>query len=327
MSSGAQVFEDLPLFAADDPVELTIAMDVDAVLSDREEDADDRPATLHAKSDAGESAHGIKVRTRGFYRLKYLDCDVPPIRLNFKKDEVEGTLFQGQDKLKLVTHCQNGSDRYQQYVFQEYHIYRAYNVLTDASFRTRLVHITYVDSRGRRDPIEGYGFLIEDEDLLAERLGGSIVDDGVTIYPRAAQQEALSLMAVFQYMIGNTDWTVSTHHNVKLIFVDSTRTFLAVPYDFDWSGLINTPYATPLEGLDIRSVRERRFMGLCREEEDFDAIFQRFLAVEDRIMNVFGRSKYLESNSAKRSTDYLEDFFETIRSPRGVRREFVRACL
>jgi hypothetical protein len=300
-------------------------MDFDAVLKDRSDDPADQPATLYEGD--GETALDIQVRTRGFYRLRYINCDVPPLRLNFEKGTVAETVFEGQDKLKLVTHCQNGSDRFQQYVFQEYLIYRAYRLLTNRSFLTRLVHITCVDIRDRHESVSGFGFIIEDEDRMAERIGGSIIGNDVTIHPGATGQDAMTLLAVFQYMVGNTDWTVSTHHNIKLVFEDSTRTIVAVPYDFDWSGLIHTTYATPSPKLGTRTVRERRFMGLCRDEEAFDAIFQRVHAVEEPILALFSDGAYLDESVARRSVKYLQEFFEITRSPRAVRREFLRACL
>ena len=63
-------------------------------------------------------------------------------------------------------------------------------------------------------------------------------------------------MSVFQYMVGNTDWSMVRFHNVEV-----SRTprgvYVPVPYDFDWTGLVSTRYARPNEGLGIRSVRQR----------------------------------------------------------------------
>ncbi len=316
-----------PLFADEAPLSLTIAMDLNTVLKDRAEERDYHPAILYESGNGAEVAHTIGIKPRGYYRLHFLDCDVPPLRLNFKKKEVAGTVFDGQDKLKLVTHCRNGSERFQQHVFQEYLTYRTYNLLTDASFQARLVHLTYVDSKGRRKPITGYGFLIEDDDRMAERNGAGIIEREVKIHPDATHRETMSLLAVFQYMIGNTDWIVSTRHNIRLMFVHETRTIVAVPYDFDWSGLISTPYATPFAELNLRSVRERKFMGPCRSEAEFAATFQRFIEVEEKIMALFSDFKYLQGRYVRSSIDYLKEFFETIRHSRRIRRDFIKACM
>lgn len=316
------------LFADDKPLRMVITMDFDVVLKDRAEEQDYKPGTLTYASDAGEVvALDLQLKTRGYYRLLWLDCDIPPLRLNLKKKQVMGTVFEGQDKLKLVTHCQNRSNSFQQYVLQEYLLYKAYNLLTDLSFRARLVEITYVDSRGRDAPVTKYGFFIEDEDRMAERNGANLVESAVRIHPEATHRETMTLLSVFQYMIGNTDWVVSTRHNVKMIYVDSTGTLVAVPYDFDWAGLINTPYAVPDAQLNLRSVRERRFMGFCRTEEEFAAVFERFQERREEILALFSSFPLLEEKYAERSVDYLQEFFETILRPSRVKREFLGACL
>ena len=316
------------LFAADDPLELTISLDFDPVFGDRAEIRDYQPATLYHTSDSGaQFALDLGIKTRGYYRLHWLDCDIPPLRLNFKKKQVEGTVFEGQNKLKLVTHCRNRSDTFQQYVFQEYLLYRIYNLLTDASFLTRLVEITYVDSRRRHDSITKYGFLIEDEDRMAERNGARLIESRAMIHPEATRRAAMTLLTVFQYMVGNTDWGVSTRHNVRLIYVDATSDIVAVPYDFDWAGIISTPYATPDPQLKLHSVRERRFMGFCRTKDEFAAAFGYLRERQEEILSLFRNFPLLEAKYAERSTEYLEEFYETIGEPKLVRREFDNVCL
>ena len=328
-----------PLFMSDEPLRLTLSFDVREVTNDRSEKPPWYPATItHTAADGTETTRELGVRTRGFYRLNYLDCDIPPLRLNIRKREAGGTIFEGQDKLKLVTHCENGSERFQQYVFQEYHIYRAYQLLTDHSFRTRLVHITYHDVTGRRDDVTSYGFLIEEDKRMAERIGGEIVKR-TRIHPEATDREQAALMSLFHYMVGNTDYTVSTLHNVRLVYqaavADSLNkagafdtgesALISVPYDFDWSGLINTRYATPDPQLRLSSVRERRYMGFCRTVEEMQPVVARFRAKEDDLYALFRQSEYLEPRVAERSVEYLEGFFEQIETERGVRRA-LRNC-
>lgn len=329
LAAGAQI-EALnagPLFSDDAPLSLTIALDFDAVLRDRGEEREYQLATLYADSDGSNTTHGIGVKTRGYFRLHHLNCDIPPLRFNFKKGEVAGTIFEGQDKLKLVTHCQNRSGSYQQYVVQEYLLYRAYNLLTEASFLTRLVHITYRDTRSRHDSVQAYGFLIEDEDRMAERIGATLLPTHVKIHPAATRPDAMTLLSVFQYMIGNTDWTISTRHNIRVVFVDSSRTIVAVPYDFDWSGLISAPYAKPFPKLNIRSVRQRRFMGPCPAEPHVTQVLERVAAAETQILALFSDFGYLEDKYSERSVEYLEEFFSSLREPAKMRRYFAATCL
>lgn len=330
--------QEAPLFASDEPLALTLTFDTREVTRDRSETPPWYPATLTLSP---EATLDIGVRTRGFYRLNYLDCDVPPLRLNIRTREAGGTVFENQDKLKLVTHCENGREAYQQYVLQEYLIYRAYALLADVSFKTRLVHITYRDATGRRDDVTRYGFLIEDDKQMAARVGGEIATrKGIS--PEATDREEVALMSVFHYMVGNTDWTISTLHNIRLVYFDSiveqanqSREFsagprpsplVAVPYDFDWSGLISTPYATPDPQLRLRSVRDRKYMGFCRSPEEFETVLARFRSRETDLYDLFRTFPYLEPRVAEQSVEYLQEFFEQVRTERGVERAFLRDC-
>lgn len=317
----------LPLFAADEPLDLTLTMDFPEVLKDRSEDRPYQPAILtFTDAAAGERTLEVGVKTRGNYRLHRLGCNVPPLRINFKKKQVEGTVFDGQDKLKLVTHCRNNTEAYQQYLFQEYLIYRAYNLLTEYSFRVRLARITYVDNRGVEEPIVKYAFFIEDEDDMASRNNAKAIESESRFHPEATDRSVITLLSVFQYMIGNTDWGVSAWHNIKLIFIDPHGPLVVVPYDFDWAGLIDAPYAVPDPKLDLHSVRERRFMGFCRSEEEFTAAFEPFLAQQDTLLALFGEFTLLEKRYADDSRKYLEDFYATIQHRRGLQREFFSTC-
>ena len=335
------VAQPAPLFADDAPLVLTLTFDVDQVTGDRSEAPPWYPAVLtHTDAHGGRTALDVGVRTRGYYRLHYLDCDVPPLRLNVRRREADGTVFAGQDKLKLVTHCDNSRGAYQQYTLQEHLLYRAYALLTAASFRTRLVQITYRDAAGEHADVTRYGFLIEDDDDLAARLDGQIVDR-TQIHPDATDRQQVTLMSVFHYMVGNTDWTVSTLHNVRLVYSEaradsltragtfdgSASAILAVPYDFDWSGLIAAPYATPDPQLGLRSVRERKYLGFCRTADELRPVLDRFRAREADLYALFRESPQLEPEVAKRSVDYLAEFFEQIATDRGVERAFLRDCL
>ena len=315
-----------PLFATEEPLELILAGDLKPVYKDKSDDRPYRPARL-SYLDANDDTVSldISVKTRGFYRRKYLDCDVPPLRLNVKKKQVKNTVFAGQDKLKLVTHCLDRADAYQQFALLEYLIYKTYNLLTPNSFRVRLVHITYSDTERDRQ-ITKYGFLIEDEDRLSERLGGRNLETGV-IHQEATDKDNATMLAVFQYMMGNTDWSVPAHHNIKFVFFGPHRPPLSVPYDFDMAGLINTPYAEPDPRLGIRSVRERLFRGYCRTEEEFTAVFTQFNAQQKAIYALYQGFPLLDEKLKKRSIKYLDEFYETINKPRTVRREFLSACL
>ena len=231
---------------------------------------------------------------------------------------------KGQEKLKLVTHCQNRRDEYEQYVVEEYLIYRMYNLLTERSLRVRLTRMTYADS-GRSDaPLTKYGFLLEDDREMAARNRAVLVEQ-----KGLAQDEIdpdnMGLVAVFEYMIGNTDWSVWGLHNVKLL-EDSAGVTRAVPYDFDWSGAISPPYAKPDSRLPIESVRQRLFRGSCRSPEAFDALFEKFRAKKDAIYALYRSEPALSPKRAEQALRYYDDFYKTIGNQGAIKYEFLRAC-
>ncbi len=316
------------LFDAEDPLELTLEADLKSIVKDRRDDERPyRPARLWYLDQQGDTvSFDIGVKTRGYYRRIYLDCNVPPLRLNFKKKQVKNTVFAGQNKLKLVTHCKDKAKAYEQFTLQEYLIYKVYNLITENSFRVRLVRLTYIDTGGKRKPVTKYGFLIEDEDLLAERLGGRILKTGV-IHQEKTHRELATLLAVFQYMMGNTDWSVPGHHNIKLVFIGPNLPPISIPFDFDMAGLITTPYAKPDYRLHISSVRERLYRGYCRSEDEFQAAFAPFNEQQEAIYALFQDFEYLDEKVKGRSLDYLDDFYKTINKPRSVKRKFLAACL
>lgn len=88
----------------------------------------------------------IRLRARGNFRRA--TCRFPPLMLDFrdtKKGVLEGTLFDGQNRLKLVNQCERPV-RSATDLREEYLAYRIFNSLTDASFRVRLLAVTWDDS-------------------------------------------------------------------------------------------------------------------------------------------------------------------------------------
>lgn len=132
-------------------------------------------------------------------------------------------------------------------------------------------------------------------------------------------------MAVFQYLIGNSDWSVPALHNIVLLRPEDLSVFLPVPYDFDFSGVVDARYAIPPPHLGLSSVTERLYRGNCQSEEDLQPVLDRFLARKEDILALWN-SDLLDSGTRKRAVRYVEDFFETIENPREVRAELIRTC-
>ncbi len=321
------------LFASDAPVRFVLEADFHLLDGDRTLDSEERPARVILAGPEGGVVEvpvqvpveiPVEVRTRGRYRLRPSTCPFPPLRLDFPSSELHGTLFDGQDKLKLVTHCRNRGD-YEQNVLEEYLAYRLYNVLTEVSFKVQLAEITYLDTSGHNRPMTRMAFLIEDDDALAERLGGEVLDVP-GLEAGVLDPGELGLMYTFQYMIGNTDWSTEGGHNMA--FLRAGPSIFAVPYDFDFSGLVDAPYAGPAPSVAdrIRSVRDRLYRGYCVEGVDHEAVLNRFRAARHDLLSLVetqGKLSYRNRLSAER---YLEEFFDDLGYPHRVERNIIQAC-
>jgi hypothetical protein len=310
------------LFDAVEPLPMTLEFPIRR-LQQGEPLAEAVAGTVMVAGDAGTDTLDVEVMTRGHSRL--LLCDLPPLKLNFRRSQVDGTVFAGQNKLKLVTHCQRGR-RFERYLHQEYALYRAYHALTEEAFRVRMLEVTYRDSEGKRRDRSHPAFLIEADPEVAARLGYDEVE-----VPRMANGDfdraAITRMGLFQFMIGNTDWALRTgrggepccHNGLLLRKPDGKH--VMVPYDFDQAGLIDADYALPAQGLGIRSVRQRLFRGLCTGEEAYDGAIALFNGQRGELEALFPQSGD-RKRSNRRARHYLAQFFDIVNDA-GDRQEWI----
>jgi len=218
-----------------------------------------------------------------------------------------GGEFNNINKLKIVTHCISGT---KEYLLREYLIYRLYNLLTDNSYKVRLLRVNYINTFKRSKPIREFAFLIEPTEVLTKRTN-TIEVKSATLSQRNINPQMMDRVAIFNYMIGNTDWSVQGQHNVVILQGQSERPDLGiiVPYDFDFSGLVNTYYSSPAEALGIKSVRERLYLGTCRSEEVFLNALNEFLTKKEEFYKVIRDFPYLSERSKKDMIIYLDSFF------------------
>lgn len=313
----SSLFSDTALF------EVSLEMDVQSVISDLDE-RNNHPVKLSYLNESGEEVViPLQVKVRGKNRANPRICEFPPLRLNFKKSKNDNNLFAGQDKLKLVSHCKD-SKSYKQYVLQEYLTYKHYNLLTDFSFRVRLLKVNYKDTNSDQS-FTRYGFLIEDLESLAFRNG--MQEGGEVLNQDRCDKSVLDIMTVFQYMIGNTDWSITESHNTKLISRDSTgQVPIPIPYDFDYAGAIHAHYAKPPADLPIESVRQRLFRGYCRLPGTYEKVFELMNEKKNDIYALYKTAYRLEPSKRKHMVKYLDSFYEIINNPKKSAREITKAC-
>jgi len=312
------------LFEATEPLDLTLKADFGAINKNRGNEKRDQPGVLSYVTAAGDTVGlDVQLHTRGHFRLAR--CQYPPLKVVFNRDQTPHTTFAHQGSLKLTVQCRGGQG-YANYLLEEYLIYRAYNLLTDRSFRVRLARVSYVDVNGKHAPEMRRAFFVEDDDRMARRNATHVIDQK-GLSQGDVDVEQMGVAVVFQYMIGNTDWAVSALHNIVLT-EDSTGVVYPVPYDFDWSGVISTPYAQPDPRLNLPNVRQRAFRGMCRSPQDLATLFARFNARKDTIYALYRgmAAEGLEAKRISQALDYYDEFFKTINDPGRTRREFILAC-
>ena len=311
-------------FDVEEPLQLTLTANLRQLRKDKSAEAPWRAATLSYAGDDGKTLTvPLKVRTRGIWRLK--NCDFPPLRLNFVKDSVKHTLFAKQDKPKLVTHCR-ANDEFEQYVLQEFQLYRVYRLLTPYSHKARLARMTYVDSATSAPLATRYGMIVEDVDELAGRVGALNLDQKGA-GPNDTDPFQQALFSVFQYLIGNTDWSIAGLHNVEVLSVDTT--VMPVAYDFDFAGAVDARYATVDPQLSVRKVRDRLYRGYCVAPDQYAAVFALFNDRKEAILGLYRDrlGALLKPDIARETIAYIEEFYKTINDPRRAKYAIVNACL
>jgi hypothetical protein len=319
-----------PLFASSDPIRITIAGPMSTLARNRAEEP--RAGTITV---AGTSERlPVTLSPRGITRRAPDVCQFPPLKVRFTSPPPATSVFAGQKSLKLVAHCRT-SEAFQQYVLLEYATYRMLNVLSPASFRVRLAQIDFVDEDGRPF-ITRYGFFVEDLGDVARRNGMREAKLPELIPITSLSPRHAALYALFQDMIANHDWSMRAGpkgeeccHNAKLIAPAQgvAAGVIPIPYDFDFSGLVNAPYATPPDQLHLSSVRQRQYRGYCMHNGEAYAVAAQMRAARPQMLAALASTPGLEPKTISRATDYLNDFFEQIQSNDTLQSKVLKSCL
>jgi hypothetical protein len=326
MQKKQQEAENRPLFSSATPLAFTLTANFKAINNDRAPTSTKTfPATMQFTRDDGSAASvELQVRTRGHVRRGYGICGFAPLRLELPKTQMKGTVFDGQNALKLGTHCRDGVAVFEQYVLREYAAYRISNLITPRSFRARLAKATYVDAATKKPLSTRYAMFLEDDDDVAARLGGRVIEQRDAL--SGLDRDAFTLMTLFEYLIGNLDMSIIEQHNVRLVQMQ-TRKVYPVPYDFDYSGLVDATYALPPPGLGITTVRDRLYRGPCRTAAEFETFFTRFRAVRPDIAALYDSLPDFDAGAKKKSLAYIDQFYRVIDRPDEIKTAFLEHCL
>jgi hypothetical protein len=309
----------IKLFKEDQPLQLSILTDMRELIGEKEK-AEFQKATVTLKlPDNTEYKDDVELRARGNFRREY--CYVPSLMLNFEAKP--GGQLSKLEKLKMVSACRLGKS-YDGYVLREYLSYRIFNILTPMSFRVRLMQVNFADSEGKRKPYSTWGFFIEDVDDMAKRNGCRELEVK-KLHTEMTNRQYMTLVAMFQYMISNTDWSVPGDHNIKLIQLrdSSSAKPYAIPYDFDYSGLVNAEYAVPDEMLGTTTVRERVYRGFPRTMEEIRETSAIFQSKKQEIYDLIRNFAPMEKRDKDDMIRFLDEFYSEISDPAKAKRAFI----
>ncbi|MEP6738220.1 MAG: hypothetical protein ABJA70_22030 [Chryseolinea sp.] len=264
----------------------------------------------------------VRVKTRGHFRLTEANCLYPPLMLNFsRRNASRQCLFNGLNKIKLVTTC-----KAERYVVHEYLVYKLYNIVTEKSLKARLVQVTFEDTVKQRSTDPTYGILLEEDEDMAKRHQGKLVE-GKLMRPEDTHKNDFMKLAVFEYLIGNTDWSIQYQQNIKLIAIDSINGPTAVAYDFDHAGIVRASYAKPAPELELPSTIVRRYRGYCIDDmRSFEETFSFYNSIKEQIYGVYKECAMIDEGYRKSTMEYLDDFFTTINDPKKAAADFKYPC-
>ena len=313
------------LFDDDEIINITIATDLNKLVQDISDSAEYHRAILSYILPGEDTISlNVSIKTRGNFRKDKKNCDFPPLRIKFSKKEAKNTIFKGQDWIKLVTHCRTGESEYEQLVFQEYLVYKLYNLLTTSSFRVRMLDVTYIDIWDPRHSVNSYAFLLERPKNMATRNGADIINVD-TLSLKEVELDNYTLLSLFQYMIINNDWAVSPLKNIELISTDPSVPPILVPYDFDWAGIVGAPYRITTDpDKDITS--DRFYRGVCRTEDDLIPYLNLLKSTREEIYNVYRNFDLQDRKHKTRTLKILDDFYKIINHPEAWKKEFMQVC-
>ncbi|MBT8038726.1 MAG: hypothetical protein HKO99_11365 [Xanthomonadales bacterium] len=316
-----------PLFQDQSTLKVEITAPLSTLVRDRPEDQDLPGTFSYTEADGTPVELDVQVRARGNFRHR--NCDFPPVTLNFRRSQVAGTLFDQQNKLKVVGHCKITS-QYEQSVVREYLAYRILNSVTDLSFRVRLLQVTWVDSDERRGRMVRNAFLIEHKNRLAARIGMQEQEIEYADVSNIAPDQ-LNLDAMFQYLIGNFDFSPIAGSNNECchnyaMFGSDADSLVAIPFDFDFAGIVNAPNAVPNSEMGVSKIGQRAYHGYCANNDYVEGSISAFKEVRDELYSLVADQPELEPNVREAVARYMDGFYEIVDDPLEVERKIIGNC-
>lgn len=318
------VADSIDIFHGDDILTVSIESDFKNLMKRKYKDEYQQANFTYQFNDSILIERHIKIKPRGDMRRRV--CYYPPLKLNFRKGEMKLKQLSEFDKIKMVRDCKKGKI-YQQYLLSEYYAYKIYNLISEYSLRVKLIEVTYIDTSEKYKTEKRYAYLIESIDQLAERKN-AIPIPNKNIRDANTDLATLADLYLFQYLIGNTDWSIPARHNMEVIKSKNPILYhpYAIPYDFDYAGIVNTTYAVPDEALGTETVRERVYRGVCIEKDYLMSARQKFLLAKNAIFDLYQSSDLLTKTNLQSTLGYIEDFYQILENDKRFKGIFIDNC-
>jgi hypothetical protein len=317
---------DEPLFTADEVFDLTIHAPFNKLMR-QASDASDVSGSLELSDGASVP---MSCNKYGISRLR--ECELASLKMTVEAEDVSATVFEGQRTLRLVTPCRlrGGYDRY---TMLEYLVYKSYVLVADPALRVRLVQVRFQDGEKSSGNRTGYAFFIEDIGRAAAR-HGQVWLDIPSQRPSGLDVQRLTLMTLFQYMVGNTDWSAAEGrpndrccHNVAVFGEEGVDLNTVVPFDFDQTGLVNPPYAAPPDPtLGIRRITDRKYRGLCEHNPELADAIAVFNQKRPELEALFKREDLPYPKDRQQALKYVGSFYDTINDPAKLEKKILDSC-
>ncbi len=265
----------------------------------------------------GDSQFNIEVRSRGNTRKRA--CRFPPLRLKVKKKELKALNMDSTfNDLKLVLQCRSNKDG-AAYLLKEQLIYELQKQVSPLAFHTRLIRLEIYSGEKLEETL--LAFLIEKEEEYAHRLNAQVLEAG-RLNDAMVDREAYVNLCFFEYMIRNTDWQVSSRHNIEWVKLPDEEQVSPVPYDFDYAGLVHTDYAIPNSQTLIKEVTQPYFMGEDIKESEARLMAQHFLDKKEQLLATVRAFEHLSKSERRYFEDILNDFFKLLEQEDRMLKEF-----
>lgn len=300
------VYEDL--FYLEEPLNLTMEFNIKEFNKAKRKDEYHKANMTCHVSETFQVTHPVRVKARGEFRRD--NCTMPPYWINIRYAGIEADSLRNVRKMKMVTRCKVSS-AYNDLVLREFLVYKIYNLLTPISFNVRLVRVKYIDTgRTKKNVFENWAFLIEPEEMMARRLKAKMIASDM-LSLRTVNREMMDLVAIFSYMVGQGDYSVTGRHNLKIAALHNPPPsgFIPIPYDFDYCGLVDAHYAVPGPNLGITNVKERYYLGACREKAVHMETIHKLAEYQDEIVDLIMGFEYLDEDERNDMVAYIVSYF------------------